>query len=53
MFPETVVRAKGISVASGVSDQPSTDNETFQGAYNRVQNVRKEYPEADFWVGIE
>jgi inosine/xanthosine triphosphatase len=30
-----------------------TDEETRQGAVNRVNNARDLQPEADFWVGLE
>lgn len=53
MFPNDAFEAEGVSVASGVSDQPMNDAETFQGAWNRVERVFQELPEADFWVGIE
>lgn len=43
----------GVSVKSGVSDQPMSDEETLEGARNRVANARKQFPEADFWIGIE
>lgn len=43
----------GLNVPSGVSDQPMTDKETYEGAKNRVLNAKKELPQADFWVGIE
>jgi len=43
----------GIHVASEVSDQPIGQDETLQGAKNRVKNARISFPEADFWVGIE
>ncbi len=43
----------GISVPSGVPDQPISSNETLQGAKNRVTNAQIEMPDADFWVGIE
>lgn len=42
-----------LSVPSGVPEQPFSDQETLQGALNRVANARRETPEADFWVGIE
>jgi inosine/xanthosine triphosphatase len=45
-------KIEGISVASGVSEQPQNDAETFQGAVNRANNVSK-MNDADFWVGIE
>jgi inosine/xanthosine triphosphatase len=42
----------GVNVKSGVSNQPSTDKETFQGALNRVENASQS-SSADYWVGIE
>ncbi|HYQ55860.1 MAG TPA: inosine/xanthosine triphosphatase, partial [Draconibacterium sp.] len=47
------VNVQGVSIRSGVSDQPKSDDETLSGALNRVENARKEFSEADFWVGIE
>lgn len=43
----------GVSVESGVADQPMTFDETLRGAKTRVANARAEYPDADFWVGLE
>jgi inosine/xanthosine triphosphatase len=43
----------GISVHSGVSDQPMSDTETLQGAVNRVENALKQYPSYDYYVGLE
>lgn len=43
----------GINVGSGVSEQPMSDDETLTGAKNRVENIRNEFPEADFRIGIE
>ena len=48
-----VNEVRGVSVSSGVSDQPMSDEETLTGALNRVENARKEFDDADFWVGIE
>lgn len=53
MFPDEELEAEGVSVPSGVSDQPIGQEETFDGALNRARNARKEVPHADFWVGIE
>ncbi len=53
MFPTETFSAQGISVPSGVSDQPMTDAETLQGALNRASRVKLEQPTADYWVGIE
>ncbi|WP_163322954.1 inosine/xanthosine triphosphatase [Draconibacterium mangrovi] len=47
------VEVLGVSVESGVSDQPKSDEETLNGALNRVENARKKFSDADYWVGIE
>ena len=43
----------GISVESGVSDQPMSDEDTLSGAENRVRNSMLLYPESDFFIGVE
>lgn len=53
MFPELSFEVEGISAPSGVSDQPLSEKETLRGAINRVNNVSKIAPKADYWVGIE
>lgn len=53
MFPQETFTAEGISVPSGVSDQPMGDEETYQGAWNRVQAAKAQQPDADYWIGIE
>ena len=53
MFPEEQFTVEGISVSSDVSDQPLSDNETYQGASNRARNAKQAAPDADFWVGLE
>ncbi|KAM7192604.1 Inosine triphosphate pyrophosphatase-like protein [Naviculisporaceae sp. PSN 640] len=55
MFPETEFNARGISVPSGVPEQPFSDQETLLGAANRASNARaaEPGPGVDFWVGIE
>ena len=53
MFPQAQFSIEGISVPSGVRDQPMTDAETLQGALNRVENAGQAMPEADYWVGLE
>jgi inosine/xanthosine triphosphatase len=53
MFPDEAFTVRGVSVPSGVSDQPMTDGETYQGACNRAANARTAAPDADYWVGIE
>lgn len=44
---------EAVSVPSGVSEQPMDEDETLQGAVNRVGNARREYPGASFYIGIE
>ncbi|MEZ4984057.1 MAG: inosine/xanthosine triphosphatase [Saprospiraceae bacterium] len=53
MFPNEVFEARGVSALSGVNDQPIGSDETWQGAWNRLQAARKYHPDADYWVGIE
>ena len=53
VFPDIDFRCYGINAKSGVNDQPMTDNETYTGAWNRAENLKKAHPEGDFWVGIE
>jgi len=43
----------GVSVESGVSDQPMSDAETLSGALNRVQEAINQYPDRDYYVGLE
>jgi inosine/xanthosine triphosphatase len=52
-FPDTNFEAKGISVPSGVSDQPMTSEETLLGAKNRAIAAKLAEPTGDFWVGLE
>lgn len=47
------INVVGVSVDSGVSEQPMTDDEMFQGALNRAQAALKKIKSADFGVGIE
>lgn len=53
MFPDEELTIEGVSVGSGVSDQPMTDDETFVGASNRAANAATAIPQADYWVGLE
>jgi inosine/xanthosine triphosphatase len=52
MFPDETFEIMGVSVPSGVPDQPVGDAQTLEGAQNRVQAARK-LGEADYYVGIE
>ena len=53
VFPEIEINMLAVSVPSGVSDQPMTDEETLKGAQNRVNTARDVCPDADYWAGIE
>ena len=53
MFPNETFEVEGVSVPSGVNDQPIGNDETFQGALNRVNGAKIAEPQADYWVGIE
>jgi inosine/xanthosine triphosphatase len=53
IFPGNTYKTHGITVPSGVPDQPFSDAETLQGALNRAQNAQEQEPQADYWVGIE
>ena len=52
-FPSQDMQLIPVSVNSGVPDQPMSDEETRQGARNRVANAMVTTPDADYWVGIE
>lgn len=52
-FPECEFVFEGISVPSEVPDQPMNDNETKQGALNRVHNAQSAMTDGDFYVGLE
>lgn len=53
IFPKTSFEVLGLEVASAVSKQPMSDEETLKGASNRAINAQKACPEADFWFGLE
>lgn len=53
MFPGESFEIHGVSVPSGVPEQPKSDKETLMGARNRAENASNTHAEADFWVGME
>lgn len=53
LFPAEGFTVRGIAVESGVSDQPMSDEETYQGALNRANKAALAVSDADFWLGIE
>ncbi len=52
-FPDQRLDLIAVSVESDVSDQPTSDVETRQGAKNRAYAAREKEESADFWVGLE
>ena len=52
LYPNEVFEFVAIKSESGVSDQPM-NNETKQGAINRLDFIKNNYPEADFWISQE
>ncbi len=53
VFKDTIIEVEGVSVPSGVSDQPLSDKETLQGAENRAENAKTNGANADYFIGIE
>jgi inosine/xanthosine triphosphatase len=53
MCPGEAFYLKPISAPSGVSDQPRSDAEAYQGALTRARNANRLVPRGDYWVGIE
>jgi inosine/xanthosine triphosphatase len=53
VFDDPALKLDSISVSSGVSDQPLSDEETRRGAGNRVRNAQHLTPDAAYWVGLE
>ena len=53
LFPNDTFETQTIDVPSGVSDQPMSDSETRQGAENRLEAVRCQLPDCDYWGAIE
>ncbi|MDD9177013.1 non-canonical purine NTP phosphatase [Aliivibrio finisterrensis] len=52
-FPDSVFNFIGVSVDSGVPDQPMSCIDTKQGAINRVNNAKIQHPNAEYYVGLE
>lgn len=53
VFLNEDIELLGVSVESGVPDQPMSNAETLLGATNRVENARIQFPGYDFYVDIE
>jgi len=52
-FPDEKTELLSADVASGVGDQPMTDDETRRGARNRANHANEAVPDANFWIGLE
>lgn len=52
-FPDEVFTVERVTVSSGVSDQPMSDQDTRLGAINRARLGIHAVPDADFSVGVE
>lgn len=52
VYPGEAFEFVAIKSESGVPDQPMND-ETKRGAINRLNFIKKNYPEADFWISQE
>lgn len=52
IFKDENINVKGIVAHSGVSDQPTSDEETFIGASNRAKQC-KHAEVGDYFVGVE
>lgn len=53
VFSKAKIEVKGVPAQSGVADQPIGDQETKQGALNRIQDAKRLEPGADFYIGLE
>ncbi len=53
MFPADEFEVRPVTASSGVRSQPVGDDETLLGATNRAQAAHLQYPDSDYWVGIE
>lgn len=53
VFPKKDFNIIPCQTPSGVSDQPMSNQETKQGAINRLQYIEEHYPGGAFWVAIE
>lgn len=49
---ETEIEFYSESIESGVSEQPFGD-ETYKGALNRVNGIKKEFPNMEFYISCE
>ena len=53
VMPGRALHIEGLTVDSGVKEQPDSDEETRQGSINRAIAARSAVPQGNFWVGLE
>ncbi|GLS82422.1 inosine/xanthosine triphosphatase [Paraferrimonas haliotis] len=53
LFGQQVLHCEGVATDSQVSDQPMTDQETLDGALNRIANLKQQTPNVDYYVAME
>ena len=53
VFPMENFEIDGVATPSGVSHQPKTEEETLQGAMNRIDYIKQYHKSADYYVSIE
>jgi inosine/xanthosine triphosphatase len=53
LFSNEDFEVQEVNISSGVSAQPMTEEETLQGARQRVEKALNKYPGNDYYVGIE
>src|SRR5581483_11651363 len=52
VFPKKTFDFVQVKSESGVPDQP-IDEQTREGALNRLKFIKEKYPDADFWISQE
>lgn len=52
VFPKDTFQFIKVKSESGVPDQP-VDEQTIQGARNRLKFIKKKHPKADYWISQE
>jgi inosine/xanthosine triphosphatase len=52
-FPDFTIKVQGFAVITDVPAQPKGDRQTYQGATTRLEALKAQNPDADYWVGIE
>lgn len=53
VFPDEEFAFESVNAPSHVSDQPINNQETLQGALNRLGHIQNNFPNADYWAAIE